>query len=110
MCAEEVSRWRLAALGHACAAGGNKEEAREVLHELIQRAKESYVSPYDIALVHAGLGEKDLAFDWLEKAFAERSVWMVRLRVDLRLEDIHEDSRFIDLTKRVGVPFDFLAG
>jgi hypothetical protein len=50
------------------------------------------------------LGEKDLAFTWLEKAFAERSHWLVWLRLDPRWDAIRADARFEQLIGRVGLP------
>lgn len=93
----------LAALGHAFAVWGKKDEARKMLEQLNERSSQVYVSPYDVALVHIGLGETDRAFELLEKAFEERSVWMVRLNVDLRLDSLRSDPRFVDLVRRVGL-------
>src|SRR6185369_9958560 len=55
-------------LGHAYAVSGNKAEARRILAELDQQ-KQRYVSPYTVATIYAGLGDRDQAFKWLEKAF-----------------------------------------
>jgi hypothetical protein len=54
------------------------------------------------ALVYAGLGDKDLAQEWLERAYQERSTWMVHLKVDPRLDPLRSDRRFHDLMARVG--------
>jgi hypothetical protein len=65
----------------------------------------SYVSPYSIAVIYAGLGEKHKAFDWLERAYKERSYFMaVYLITDARLDSLHADPRFEDLRRRVGLP------
>jgi len=65
----------------------------------------SYVSPYGIAVIYAGLGDKEQAFAWLERAFKERSYFMaVYLTTDARLDVLHADPRFADLRKRVGLP------
>lgn len=93
----------LAALGHAYAVWGKKDEARKMLEQLNERSSHVYVSPYDVALVYIGLGEIDRAFELLEEAYEEKSVWLVRLNVDLRLDPLRSDPRFRDLARRVGL-------
>jgi hypothetical protein len=58
--------------------------------------------PFFIALIYAGLGDKDQAFAWLDKAYAERSVWMAWLKVDPKLDSLRADPRFAHLTRRIG--------
>ena len=93
----------IAALGHTYAASGHRNEARKELETLDELAKRRYVSSYGRVLIYAGLGEKDRAFDWLERGFQERSTWMIRLRVDPRLDPLRGDARFTDLMRRVGL-------
>jgi DNA-binding winged helix-turn-helix (wHTH) protein/TolB-like protein len=93
----------LSLLGHAYAASGKKAEARRILAELDQQ-KQRYVSPYTVATIYAGLGEKDQAFKWLEKAFDERDIWLMNMRVDPVLKPIRSDQRFADLLQRIGLP------
>ncbi|UCG92674.1 MAG: tetratricopeptide repeat protein [candidate division WOR-3 bacterium] len=90
-----------ALLGHAFALVGKKKEARKVLDELKREAKRMYIPPLDIAVVYVGLNEKDLAFEWLEKAFEERSIWMIILRVDPIFDNVRSDSRLQDLLRRI---------
>jgi hypothetical protein len=59
---------------------------------------------YGIALVHAGLGEKDQAFEWLERAYAERDKGMLFLLVDQTLDPLRSDPRFDDLVRRMNFP------
>lgn len=92
----------LSLLGHAYAASGRKAEAQRVLAELDQQ-KQRYVSPYTIATVYAGLGEKDQAFKWLEKAFEERDIWLMNLNVDPVLKSLQSDQRFTNLLRRIGL-------
>lgn len=92
-----------AAIGHAYAAWGKKDEAQKALQKLRELSTRMYVSPYDVALVHIGLGEMDRAFELLEEAYKEKSVWLVRLNVDLRLDSIRSDPRFTNLVRRVGL-------
>jgi len=89
-------------LGHAYAASGKKAEAQRILAELDQQ-KQRYVSPYTIATIYAGLGEKDQAFKWLEKAFEERDIWLMNLKVDPVLKNLRSDQRFANLLQRIGL-------
>jgi tetratricopeptide (TPR) repeat protein len=93
-----------ASLGHAYAVAGDQPAAREVLGTLLARAKSEYVSPYEIAVIHAGLGDKDRAFEWLEKAFADRSTFLVYFRMDPRIWSLRDDPRFQDLLARMNFP------
>lgn len=89
-------------LAHAYAASGNRVEAERLLVELGQQ-KQRYVSPYTVATVYAGLGKKDEAFKWLEKAFEERDIWLMNLRVDPLFKSLHSDRRFSELLGRIGM-------
>ena len=66
-----------AGLGHAYALSGRKSDAEQILQALLEQTKQSYVSPFDIALIYSALGKKDTAFEWMTKAVAERSTWLV---------------------------------
>jgi TolB-like protein/DNA-binding winged helix-turn-helix (wHTH) protein/Flp pilus assembly protein TadD len=94
----------LAALGHAYAMAGNRPEAENILQTLSERGKKSYVSPFDLALVHAALGEKDEAFALLKKAIAERSTFLVYTKWEPRLDPLRSDPRFTQILKRIGLP------
>lgn len=89
-------------LGHAYAVSGNKPEAQRILAEL-DKQKQRYVSPYTVATIYAGLGDKDQAFKWLEKAFEERDIWLMNLSVDPQFTPLRNDRRFADLLKRIGL-------
>jgi eukaryotic-like serine/threonine-protein kinase len=91
----------VAHLGYAYAAAGEREKAAAVLAELQQLSARTYVSPYTTAAIHAALGEKDRAFEWLEKAFEERDLWLMNLRVDPALAPLHSDARFAALLRRI---------
>jgi TolB-like protein/Tfp pilus assembly protein PilF len=93
-----------AALGHAYAVAGQESAAREVLNRLLARSKTEYVSPYEIAVVYAGLGDKDRAFEWLEKAFEERATLLVYFRMDPRIWSLRSESRFQNLLDRMNFP------
>jgi TolB-like protein/DNA-binding winged helix-turn-helix (wHTH) protein/Tfp pilus assembly protein PilF len=93
----------VAALGHVAAVSGDPTEARKALQRLEELAKQRYVASYGRVLIYAGLGENDRALEWLERAFQERSTWMVKLKVDSRLDPLRGDPRFADLMRRVGL-------
>jgi len=94
----------VAARGFVNGVSGRTAEAREDLANLARQAETRFVTAYGVALVHAGLGEQDLAFTWLDKAVAERSHWLVWLRLDPRWDAIRGDPRFGQLVSRVGLP------
>jgi len=83
-----------ATFGTASALAGNKDKALEILKRLEQESKEKYVSAYDMAMIHTGLGDKQQAFQWLEKALAEHSYLLIYLNVDPVLEGLRGDKRF----------------
>jgi TolB-like protein/Flp pilus assembly protein TadD len=95
----------LATLGYIFARAGRTQEAYKVLDELNDRSARSYVPPYNLALVHIGLGEKEEAFAWLEKAYQDRSTWMIFLNVHPVFESLRPDPRFIALVDRMGLHF-----
>jgi len=96
----------VAALGHAYAVAGNRHEAEKILQTLSDRAKKSYVSPFDLALIHAALGETDKAFALLDKAVSERSTFLVYSKWEPRLDPLRPDPRFRQLLRRIGLPAD----
>ena len=91
-------------LGNAYALSRKKMEAEQVLAELKDLSKRQYVQPSYIAMVHAGLGERDQAFEWLEKAFASRDDRLVFVMNDPLMDSLASDPRFQDLTRRIGLP------
>ncbi len=94
----------LARLGLVYAASGHRGEATRIINELKGLSKRRYVSPYYIAMVYVGLGEKDRAFEWLERAFQERGGELFLLRVDPLLDPLRSDPRFDDLVRRMRFP------
>ena len=91
----------LSALGGAYALSGRRVEAQKTLEELKTLAKQRYVPPYYIATIYQDLGEKDQAFEWLEKAYADRSWDLTFLRVNPSLDSLRSDPRFADLLRRL---------
>jgi len=92
-----------AAIGYVEGVSARTHEALETLGKLERLAKERYVTPYGVALLHTGLGEKDRALVWLDRALADRSHWMVWLKLDPRLDRLRSDRRYGDLLLRVGL-------
>ena len=93
----------MSALGHACAKAGQQDEARRILDELNEMAKQRYVSPYFMAEVQRGLGRLDQAFEWLDKAVADRSDWLVWLGVEPAFDEFRSDPRFVRLLQQIGL-------
>ena len=91
----------LAALGHALAMSGRTQEARRIVEELQLQASQKYVPPFNIAMVYAGLGEKDEAFEWLERAYEDRSIWLIFLNVHPMFDELRSDPRFHTLVRRM---------
>jgi serine/threonine-protein kinase len=90
-------------LGHAYAVAGRRREAQQLIGELRQLTAGQRVSQYHLALIHAGLGEKDRAIELLNQAFDERAERLVWLRVDPRFDRLRSDARFNDLLQRIGL-------
>lgn len=90
-------------LAHAYAVSGNREAAQKIIVELEEDSKSNYVSSFAIAVIHAGLGDKDQAFVRLEKAYEDRATDLVDLGVEPRFDNLRSDPRFIDLARRIGL-------
>ena len=93
-----------AALGHAYAMAGRKADAEHVLQTLSQQANKGYVSAFDVATIYAGLGEKDKAFAWLDKAATEHSSFLAYSKWEPRLDPLRSDPRFKQVLTRIGLP------
>jgi tetratricopeptide (TPR) repeat protein len=90
-------------LGHVYATSSQRGEAQKLLDQLQEEAKHKNVSPCNIARIYEGLGRKDEAFAWLEKAYAERDSNVTNLKVDPEFDGLHSDPRFTDLLRRIGL-------
>ena len=93
----------LAALGHLYAARGQRVDAQRVLQELEAQRKQRYVAPFELALIHAGMGDNAKAMDDLQKAYAERSLSAQSLRFDPRLSNLRDEPRYREFAKRIGL-------
>jgi serine/threonine protein kinase/tetratricopeptide (TPR) repeat protein len=78
--------------------------SRKTLELMIPAAEEQYISPMAFAVLYTDLGEKDKAFEWLEKSFEERNAWLPFLKADPQFESLRSDPRFKDLVRRIGIP------
>jgi DNA-binding winged helix-turn-helix (wHTH) protein/TolB-like protein len=94
----------VAGRGYTLGVMGRDNEARAVAEEMNHLSKRRFVTAYGMALVYAGLDEREQAFVWLEKAFAERSHWLVWLRLDPRWKGLRDDPRFPALVERMKYP------
>jgi Flp pilus assembly protein TadD len=90
-------------LGRAYAVAGRRAEAQRLVEKLLSLSRKRYVPPVYMAIIYIGLGEKDKAFTWLEKAYADRSDWMTLLNTDPLFDPLRSDPRFQDLLRRVGL-------
>jgi len=91
-------------LNEAYKKSGIKSYLQKHAELLEEESKRRYVSPYFIAIDYADLGKNDIAFAWLEKAFQERSSWLIEVRVDPVWDNLHSDQRYADLLRRIGLP------
>ena len=91
-------------LAYAYGVAGHQKETQEILDQLREMSTRKYVSPFLFAIVHVARGEKDLAFRFLNRAFEERSNWLIYLNVDPALDVLRPDPRFQDLQIRMKLP------
>jgi len=91
-------------LGFGYAAAGKKADAQRLLDELKEQSKKQYVPAYSIAIVYAGLNDKDQAFEWLNKAYDDRSFYIALLNFESTLDNVRPDPRFKELLKRANLP------
>jgi tetratricopeptide (TPR) repeat protein len=94
----------IAKTGEVYAASGRRDEALKTLQELNKMSEVRYVDGYHFAAVYTALGENEIAFDWLEKAFEERSNGLIFLKVDPVFDPLRDDPRFQDLPRRMNLP------
>jgi serine/threonine protein kinase/tetratricopeptide (TPR) repeat protein len=97
-----VSTRPTAFLGYALAQSGRPAEARLELEKLLKLSTERYVSPYNIAMMYVGLGQRDDALRWLERGYREREPRMVFLKSEPKWNSLRSDPRFRDLLRRIG--------
>ncbi len=91
----------MAMLGHAHAVAGHRKEAEEALAALTAESKSRYISPYDLAVIHAALGDTQAAIEALNEALEDHSAWMVFLNIDPRLDSMRGVPEFEELAKKL---------
>ena len=92
------------ALAAGYAEAGYEGARRRAAETYVELSRVTYVSPWQIAWQYAAAGEDSLALEWLERAFEERSPNMPYLSVDPVFAGLHDDPRFQDLLRRMGLP------
>ena len=93
----------LGSLAYSHALSNERGDARRILAEFGELAERTYVPALYVAVIHAALGETDEAFQWLERAYDERSNWLTLLKVDPRIDSLRSDGRFEELLGRIGL-------
>jgi eukaryotic-like serine/threonine-protein kinase len=93
----------LSNLARAYVLSGKRDEALKVVAQMHELAKQRYVPAYGFGLVYAALGDKDQAFQWLERSLQDGGWEITFLKVDPALDSLRSDPRFADLVKRVGL-------
>ena len=94
-----------AQLGQAYALVGRVGQARDVLRQLQELARERYVSPYHLAYIYTGLGEHDAAIDLLEQAYEQRSGGVYGIKGSFLFTTLHEHPRFAALLRKMHLDF-----
>jgi tetratricopeptide (TPR) repeat protein len=95
----------MAALGYMYGRAGRADDARKILAEFDELTRQGrYASAYAIAVIHAGLDDRERAIASLETAYRERSHWLVWLKRDPRWDNLRTDARFLTLVHKVGLP------
>jgi len=89
----------LAALGHMFAMAGRTADARKMLRRVLRLSSDRYVAAYGVAVLYAGLGERDEAFRWLRKVEQDPSEDFAFAHLDPRLDSIRVDARFAEITR-----------
>jgi tetratricopeptide (TPR) repeat protein len=92
-----------AQIGHMYAKAGQTAKARELLRYIVNEAGRRHIPVYTIAVLCEGLGERDEAFRWLQKAVDQRDEDIAMINVDPRLEGLHSDPRFAALLRSAGL-------
>jgi eukaryotic-like serine/threonine-protein kinase len=93
-----------ASLANTYGTAKKAKEAQEILESLTELAKQKYVPSYFLAGIHVGMGEKDRALEYLERAYEEKSHWLIYLHIDPGMDILRDDPGFQNLVRRVGLP------
>jgi TolB-like protein/DNA-binding winged helix-turn-helix (wHTH) protein/Flp pilus assembly protein TadD len=91
-------------LGYGYAVSGHATQARKVLNELKKLPKSKYVPPYDVAAIWMGLGKKDEALEWLQRAYEDHASYFPAVKVEPVFDGLHSDLHFQALVRRITFP------
>ena len=94
----------LASLARCHAVSGKDGDALALLRDLTALSERQYVSPFDLALIHGGLGQKEKCFECLDRAYEIHDAWMIYITVDPRWRRLRGDAKFAKVVRRVGLP------
>jgi serine/threonine protein kinase/tetratricopeptide (TPR) repeat protein len=94
----------LGELGRAYAVSGRRAEARKAAGRLEEQWKRTHLGAYDVLIIYAALGEKDKAFVWLERAYKDRTFFLIYLKVDPEMDPLRTDPRFQAFVRRMNFP------
>jgi serine/threonine-protein kinase len=93
----------IARLGYAYAVCGRRDDALMIVNDLKEQIPQTYVSPYLIAAIYSALNETDFAFQWLDKAYETRDVYLIFLKVDPIFQKSRSDQRFMAMLKKINL-------
>ena len=99
--ASESGTTTKATLAYSLAMSGDPSYAKQVAAEFVERHESEYVSPVDLAVVYLGIGDKEKALDWIERAIDERRGWAAYLRVHPVVDSLRDEPRFNQLIERM---------
>jgi tetratricopeptide (TPR) repeat protein len=101
--APQISPGSYADVANPLAFSGRRAEAQAELARVLELSGKRYVSPVDIAAIHAGLGDADSAVQWLDKALEQRASTLGFVAQNPIFDSLHGDPRFVDIVERIGV-------
>ncbi|HXI94415.1 MAG TPA: protein kinase, partial [Blastocatellia bacterium] len=97
-------RWdRHPLLAYAYSMAGRRDEALKILNEQKRLEKQRYISPYNFAIIYTGLGDKNRAFEWLEKGYEQRIPLIYRLKNRPMFDSLRSDPRYADLLRKMNL-------
>ena len=90
-------------LGYVYSKACKKEETQRILGEILERSKYEYIQPFLVAALYGVLGDKDKAFEWLEKGFEDRDPQNFCIKVEPMFDSLHSDPRWMHLMKKMNL-------
>ncbi len=79
------------------------ESVPNLLGEILERSKHEYIQPMLVAVLYGGLGDKDKAFEWLEKGFEDHDPMNWCIKVEPMFDSLHSDPRWKQLMKKMNL-------